>query len=59
MERDPLTIARRRLIELGLPEGELDTIEREARETIERAVEGALQSPYPDPAAKPGTEFRP
>jgi TPP-dependent pyruvate/acetoin dehydrogenase alpha subunit len=57
LERDPLTIARRRFVELGVPEERIDAVERDARERMDRAVEFALASPYPDPAADAATEF--
>lgn len=55
-ERDPLTLGRARLIELGYGEEEIDGIERSARERIEQAVEAALAAPYPEPAA--ASEYR-
>lgn len=55
-ERDPLTLARSRLIELGIGEEEIDGIEQSARERIEQAMETALAAPYPEPAA--ASEFR-
>jgi TPP-dependent pyruvate/acetoin dehydrogenase alpha subunit len=57
LERDPLKLARRRFIELGVAEERVDAAEREARERMDRAVEFALASPYPDPAEDAATEF--
>jgi acetoin:2,6-dichlorophenolindophenol oxidoreductase subunit alpha len=57
MERDPLGIARARLLELGVAEDEIGAAESEVRATIDRAVEAALAAPYPDPAADAATEF--
>ncbi len=57
MERDPLTIARARLLELGVGEGEIDGAEREVRAELERAVETALAAPYPDPETDGAREF--
>ena len=57
MERDPLALARARLIELGHGEDEIEAIEREVRETLDRAVEAALAAPYPDPETDGATEF--
>ena len=57
MERDPLGIARARLLELGVPEDEIGAVESEVRATIDRAVEAALAAPYPDPAEDAATEF--
>ena len=57
MERDPLPIARARLIELGHGEEDIEATEREVRATLDRAVEAALAAPYPDPEADAATEF--
>ena len=57
MERDPLAIARMRLIELGHSEEEIESTEREVRATLDRAVEAALAAPYPDPETDGATEF--
>jgi TPP-dependent pyruvate/acetoin dehydrogenase alpha subunit len=57
LERDPLSIARSRLLELGLGEEELAAAERGVRETLDRAVEAALAAPYPDPAEGRATEY--
>jgi acetoin:2,6-dichlorophenolindophenol oxidoreductase subunit alpha len=57
--RDPLTIARDRLLELGVAEADLGDVEEAARKRIDRAVETALAAPYPDPAAERATEFAP
>ena len=57
MERDPLTIARARLLELGTGEGEIDGAERDVRAELDRAVENALAAPYPDPETDGATEF--
>ena len=57
MERDPLSIARTKLIELGHGEEEIEATEREVRATLDRAVEAALAAPYPDPDTDGATEF--
>ena len=57
MARDPLKLARARLLELGVPEDAVAATEREARERMDQAVEFALASPYPDPAEERATEF--
>jgi TPP-dependent pyruvate/acetoin dehydrogenase alpha subunit len=59
LARDPLTVARRRLSELGVSEDELTDAENAAKARIERAVENALAAPYPDPQAEHATEFAP
>jgi acetoin:2,6-dichlorophenolindophenol oxidoreductase subunit alpha len=55
LARDPLKLTRERLLALGAPEGDVEAIERSAREAMDRAVETALASPYPEPGG--GTEF--
>jgi TPP-dependent pyruvate/acetoin dehydrogenase alpha subunit len=57
MERDPLSIARKRLIELGHGEEDIEGTEREVRAALDRAVEAALAAPYPDPETDGATEF--
>jgi TPP-dependent pyruvate/acetoin dehydrogenase alpha subunit len=56
-ERDPLTVSRGQLLELGLSETEADAIEAEARAAMDAATEWALASPYPDPATDRATEY--
>jgi TPP-dependent pyruvate/acetoin dehydrogenase alpha subunit len=55
LERDPLTLARMRLLALGAAEAEVEAVERSAREAMDRAVEAALASPYPEPGG--ATEY--
>jgi acetoin:2,6-dichlorophenolindophenol oxidoreductase subunit alpha len=57
-ERDPLDIARARLLEGGLPVAEIEAVEEATRRELEHAVEAALGAPYPDPAVR-ATEFAP
>jgi acetoin:2,6-dichlorophenolindophenol oxidoreductase subunit alpha len=57
LARDPLAIARARLVELGAAPDDVDGAERSARERIDRAVEAALAAPYPDPGRDRATEF--
>jgi TPP-dependent pyruvate/acetoin dehydrogenase alpha subunit len=57
LARDPLTLARERLLVLGASEAEVEAVEREARETMDRASREALAAPYPDPARERATEF--
>jgi TPP-dependent pyruvate/acetoin dehydrogenase alpha subunit len=52
LERDPLKIARSRLEEMG---ADVEAAERSAREIMDRAVEVALASPYPEPGG--ATEY--
>jgi TPP-dependent pyruvate/acetoin dehydrogenase alpha subunit len=48
--RDPLLIARQRLVERGLTESEIGRLEADVEAEIEEAVRFARQSPEPDPA---------
>ena len=59
LARDPLTIARARLVDLGVGESEIDEVEEATRARMDRAVQEALGAPYPDPAAEHATEFAP
>ncbi len=59
MARDPLKLARARLLEEGIGEEQITAAERAAGELIERAVASALAAPYPDPESEAATEFRP
>jgi acetoin:2,6-dichlorophenolindophenol oxidoreductase subunit alpha len=52
LERDPLKIARDRLVAMG---ADVEAAERDAREAMDRAVEAALASPYPEPGG--ATEY--
>jgi acetoin:2,6-dichlorophenolindophenol oxidoreductase subunit alpha len=56
-QRDPLTIARQRLLDAGLDEETLDEVEQQVRGDLDDAVAAALAAPYPDP--RPATEFAP
>ena len=55
-ERDPLAIARRRLLEEGVEEDDVAAVERATREELDAAVAAALDAAYPDPSV-PATEF--
>ena len=57
-ERDPLAIARAKLLESGLSEAEVSATEEGIKRELTAAVEAALAAPYPDPAV-PATEFAP
>jgi TPP-dependent pyruvate/acetoin dehydrogenase alpha subunit len=59
IERDPLPLARERLLGDGLAEDEVAAAESAVREELERAVEAALAAPFPDPADERGSEFKP
>jgi TPP-dependent pyruvate/acetoin dehydrogenase alpha subunit len=59
LARDPLVLARERLLSEGVAEADVTAAESGAREAIESACEGALGAPYPDPGQAPGTEFAP
>jgi len=59
LARDPLTVARGRFAELGVPEQDVDAVENDTREHLDAAIEAALAAPFPDPAAEKATEFRP
>jgi TPP-dependent pyruvate/acetoin dehydrogenase alpha subunit len=56
-ERDPLGIARRRLLELGVTEEDVARVQALVRARMDDAVAAALDAPYPDPSARPGREF--
>lgn len=58
MERDPLKIARPRLLDQGLTEEQVAAVESAISAELAQAVENALAAPYPDPVADAATEFR-
>ena len=55
-ERDPLVLARQRLLDEGLEAEAIDAVEQAVQAELDAAVEAALAAPYPDPAVK-ATEF--
>jgi TPP-dependent pyruvate/acetoin dehydrogenase alpha subunit len=57
LARDPLGIERARLLDEGVPQGDVDAAEERARTTIDAGIEAALAAPYPDPEAEQATEF--
>ncbi len=57
-ERDPLVVARARLIDEGVARGELDALEAEVAGELDEVEAAALAAPFPDPAA-PASEFAP
>jgi len=50
-ERDPLLLARAKLLEGGVPAARVDGVLAEARAEIEAAMEAAKAAPWPEPAA--------
>jgi TPP-dependent pyruvate/acetoin dehydrogenase alpha subunit len=58
-ERDPLILARDRLLSDGVSEADVAAAEQATTDALERAVENALAAPYPDPAAERATEYAP
>jgi TPP-dependent pyruvate/acetoin dehydrogenase alpha subunit len=56
MARDPLPIARRRLLDEGVGEEAIKAVEEAIGRELDEAVEAALAAPYPDPADQ-ATEF--
>jgi pyruvate dehydrogenase E1 component alpha subunit len=59
LERDPLKLARARLLEEGAGEEQIAATEKAMQAAMDAAVIEAKRAPYPDPAAHPATEFRP
>jgi TPP-dependent pyruvate/acetoin dehydrogenase alpha subunit len=57
-ERDPLVVARARLIDEGVASQELDALEAAVAAELDAVEAAALDAPFPDPAA-PATEFAP
>ncbi|HEY8583099.1 MAG TPA: thiamine pyrophosphate-dependent enzyme [Capillimicrobium sp.] len=49
-KRDPIAIVTQRLLESGVTADQLDAVEKEAEEAVERAVAFAEASPQPDPS---------
>jgi TPP-dependent pyruvate/acetoin dehydrogenase alpha subunit len=58
MARDPLKIARARLLEDGVTEEQIAAVESAITSLLDQAVQDALAAPYPDPAEDHATEFR-
>jgi len=58
-ERDPLTLARDRLLAEGVSTDDVAAVEQATTDALDRAVENALAAPYPDPAAEHATEYAP
>jgi TPP-dependent pyruvate/acetoin dehydrogenase alpha subunit len=58
LARDPLDLARARLLDLGLRDDDIAEREAKVDEQIDRAAEAALAAAYPDPELDSGTEFK-
>jgi acetoin:2,6-dichlorophenolindophenol oxidoreductase subunit alpha len=58
LARDPVDLARARLIDLGLSEDDVARKDAEIDTQMDRAVENALAAPYPDPTQDGGSEFK-
>jgi TPP-dependent pyruvate/acetoin dehydrogenase alpha subunit len=58
LERDPLRLARERLLAEGVSDGVLAAVEATVEEEIGAAVDEALAAPYPDPGLEHASEFR-
>jgi TPP-dependent pyruvate/acetoin dehydrogenase alpha subunit len=58
LARDPLDIARGRLLSAGIADEAIAAVEDSTRRELEAAVEAALAAPYPDPS-EGATEFAP
>ena len=58
LARDPLDLARARLLDLGLSEDEVSAKDAEIEGQMDRAAEAALAAPYPDPEEDAGGEFK-
>src|ERR687891_1705947 len=56
LARDPLEIARGRLLEAGVPEQDVKAVEEAIRRELEAAIEAAREAPFPDPGTEPQTE---
>ena len=50
MQRDPLLVAREKLISLGVDEADIDSADARAADVVKAAVQEAKDAPYPDPA---------
>jgi acetoin:2,6-dichlorophenolindophenol oxidoreductase subunit alpha len=57
MARDPLQIARAKLLDEGVTEEQLKAIEQTIQALMETAVQSALAAPYPDPNVELATEY--
>ena len=57
LERDPLKLARERLLSEGVSEEQLAALEDATRAQLDKAVQTALEAPYPDPASERATQY--
>jgi TPP-dependent pyruvate/acetoin dehydrogenase alpha subunit len=57
-ERDPLTVARERLVADGFNEDEIAAVEAETKERLAAAIEATRAAPFPDPGTEHPTEHR-
>ena len=57
MARDPLAIARERLLAEGVAADRLDALDAATQARIDTATQRALAASYPDPAHDAGREF--
>ena len=57
LARDPLKLARERLLSEGVTEKQLVAVEEAVTAEIDQAIANALAAPYPDPAVDAATEF--
>ena len=57
LARDPLGLARDRLLREDMTEDQIAAVEEAVTAQIDRAIENALAAPYPDPAADAAAEF--
>jgi acetoin:2,6-dichlorophenolindophenol oxidoreductase subunit alpha len=58
LARDPLKIARARLLEEDVTEEQIAAVEEKVSALIDKAVDDALAAPYPNPEMSVATEFR-
>jgi TPP-dependent pyruvate/acetoin dehydrogenase alpha subunit len=59
LARDPLHLARRRLVADGVAEADIEAAEAATETLMDEAIQAARAAPYPDPAQDAATEYRP
>jgi TPP-dependent pyruvate/acetoin dehydrogenase alpha subunit len=59
LARDPLGIARERLVSEGVPEDELSALEDDTKRKLAAAIEAATEAPFPEPSEQQPREFKP